>query len=190
MPARVATEVALEFMSLLRNPRANPTAGDQREFWAWLRWLRGAWHDRTRMAPRFLRLSLYGAALLLLPTLADAWTQDQQFGARVHKHEFSRVLITGEGCTVKVRLFFDAPAEAYESETASRNYYRFHARIKLDSEHVLLTGVFHNQTPGAHLFDYQEDTTASGCWAKSESHPRAVDVEGCRGRGCTPAPFK
>ena len=91
---------------------------------------------------------------------------------------------------MKARLFFDAPAEAYESETASRNYYRFHARIKLDSEHVLLTGVFHNQKPGPHVFDYQEDTTANGCWAKSDSHARAVDVEGCRGRGCVPAPFE
>ncbi|MEI9950145.1 MAG: hypothetical protein WDO74_14515 [Pseudomonadota bacterium] len=141
------------------------------------------------MHPRFSR-SIIVSAGLLLPGLALAWTQEQQFGARVHKHEFSRVLLTGEGCTVKARLFFDAPAEAYESDTASRNYYRFHARIKLDAEHVVLTGIFYNQTPGPHVYDYQEDTTAHGCWAKTESHARAVDVEGCRGRGCTPAPFK
>lgn len=130
------------------------------------------------------------AGALLLPTLAYAWTQEQEFSARVHKHEFSRVQLTGEGCIVKARIFFDAPAEAYESESPARNYYRFHARIKLDSEHVLLTGVFHNQSPGPHQFDYNEDTTNSGCWAKKESHARGVDVEGCRGRGCTPAPFK
>jgi hypothetical protein len=138
---------------------------------------------------RVARSTLVSAALLV-PTLAFAWTHEQQFAARVHKHDFSHVLLSGEGCTVKARLFFDAPAEAYESETASRNYYRFHARIKLDSEHVLLTGVFHNQKPGPHVFDYQEDTTANGCWAKSDSHARAVDVEGCRGRGCVPAPFE
>lgn len=157
---------------------------------AQLRSLGPPWHDRTYMHPRLTRSIIIGAALLLLPALARAWTQDQPFGARVHKHEFSRVLLTAEGCTLKARLYFDAPAEAYENETASRNYYRFHARIKLDNEHVLFSGVFHNQTPGAHVFDFQEDTTASGCWAKSESHPRAVDVEGCRGRGCAPAPFK
>lgn len=155
-----------------------------------MRWFGPAWHDRTYMFPRLARSTIVCAVLLSLPSLADAWTQDQPFGARVHKHEFSRVLLTAEGCTVTARLFFDAPAEAYPSETASRNYYRFHARIKLDNEHVLFSGVFHNQTPGAHVFDFQEDTTASGCWAKGESHPRAVDVEGCRGRGCTPAPFK
>ena len=138
---------------------------------------------------RVARSTLVSAALLV-PTLAFAWTHEQQFAARVHKHDFSHVLLSGEGCTVKARLLFDAPAEAYESETASRNYYRFHARIKLDSEHVLLTGVFHNQKPGPHVFDYQEDTTANGCWAKSDSHARAVDVEGCRGRGCVPAPFE
>jgi hypothetical protein len=144
---------------------------------------------QTRMNQR-LACSIIVSAGLLVPALACAWTHAQQFGARVHKHEFSRVQLTGEGCTVKVRLFFDAPAEAYESETAARNYYRFHARIKLHSERVLLTGVFHNQAPGPHQFDYQEDTTAQGCWAKLESHARAVDVEGCRGRGCTPAPFE
>ena len=127
---------------------------------------------------------------LLVPALAFAWTQEQQFAARVHKHEFSRVVLTGEGCTVKARLFFEAPAEGYESETASRNYYRFHARIKLDSEHVLLTDVFYNQTPGPHVYEYKQDTTAQGCWAKGESHARGVDIEGCRGRGCTPVPFK
>lgn len=130
------------------------------------------------------------ATALLLPTLAYAWTNEQEFSARVHKHAFSRVQLSSEGCVIQARLFFDAPPEAYESESSARNYYRFHGRIKLDTEHVLLTGVFHNQTPGPHQFDYREDTTAAGCWAKAESHARAVDVEGCRGRGCTPAPFK
>ena len=127
---------------------------------------------------------------LLLPALGYAWTDDQGFNARVHQHAFSRVQLSARGCVVQARLFFDAPKEAYESETASRNYYRFHARIKLDTEHVLLTGYFYNQAPGPHQFDYREDTTAAGCWAKSENHARAVDVEGCRGRGCTPSPFK
>jgi hypothetical protein len=136
----------------------------------------------------FARLLTVSA--LLLPGLAYAWTQEQQFSARVHKHEFSRVLLSAEGCVVQARLFFDAPSEAYESESAARNYYRFHARIKLDSGHALLTGIFHNQTPGPHSFEYREDTTADGCWAKRESHAQGVDVEGCRGRGCTPAPFK
>lgn len=141
------------------------------------------------MPQRFVR-AVAVSATLLLPALALAWTQDQEFAARVHKHEFSRVQLSADGCTLKARLFFDAPAEAYESETASRNHYRFHARIKLDSEHVVLTGIFYNETPGAHSYEYREDTTAQGCWAKTESHPRGVDVEGCRGRGCTPAPFK
>jgi hypothetical protein len=140
------------------------------------------------MFRRFVGSLTVGA--LLLPALAYAWTQEQEFSARVHKHAFSRVQLSAEGCIVKARLFFDAPAEAYESETASRNYYRFHARIKLDSGHLLLTGVFHNQAPGPHQFDYEEDTAGAGCWAKSESHARGVDVEGCRGRGCTPGPFK
>jgi hypothetical protein len=133
---------------------------------------------------------LAAAAALLAPALALAWAQGAEFGARVHKHQFSRVALTGVGCTIKVRVFFDAPEEAYRDEVPSRNYYRFHARIKLDSEHVVLTHFFHNDAPGERVYDYEEDTTSEGCWAKAESHARAVDVEGCRGRGCTPEPFK
>ena len=133
---------------------------------------------------------LAASAALLVPALAFAWTQEAPFSARVHKHEFSRVTLTAEGCTFKARLFFDAPAEAYKDEVPSRDYYRFHARIKLDSERVVITRFFHNDAPGARVYDYEQDTTSDGCWAKVESHPRGVDVEGCRGRGCTPEPFK
>jgi len=134
--------------------------------------------------------SIAACAALLMPALAAAWTSEQRFVTRVHQHEFSRVRLSSDGCTIKARLFFDAPAAAYQNETAQRNYYRFHARIKLDSQHLLLTGIFSNQTPGPQVYDYEEDTTAHGCWAKRESHAFGVDVEGCRGRGCTPAPFK
>jgi hypothetical protein len=134
-------------------------------------------------------LSAAGVALLV-PTLAFAWNQQADFGARVHKHQFSRVTLTVLGCTLKARLFFDAPEEAYKDEIASRNYYRFHARIKLDSAHVVETRVFHNDAPGARVYDYEQDTTNDGCWARAEVHPQGVDVEGCRGRGCNPEPFK
>jgi hypothetical protein len=133
---------------------------------------------------------LAASAALLLPTLALAWSQESPFEARVHKHEFSRVVLTSAGCTLKARLFFDAPDEAYKDEIPSRNYYRFHARIQLDSEHVVITRFFHNDAPGAREYDYEQDTTSEGCWAKTEAHARAVKVEGCRGRGCTPEPFK
>ena len=127
---------------------------------------------------------------VLLPGLAFGWTERAPFGARVHKHEFSSVLLSNEGCTLKTRLFFDAPEEAYKDEIASKNYYRFHARIRLDDSHSVITRVFHNDAPGAREYDYDEDTTSAGCWAKTEAHARGVDVEGCRGRGCKPEPFK
>jgi hypothetical protein len=133
---------------------------------------------------------LAASAALLLPTLALAWSQDSPFGARVHQHEFSRVTLTGVGCTLKARIFFDAPNQAYQDPTPSRNYYRFHARIKLDPERAVVTHFFHNDAAGARVYDYEQDTTSEGCWAKTESHARGVDVEGCRGRGCTPEPFK
>jgi hypothetical protein len=133
---------------------------------------------------------LAASAALLVPALAFAWAQEAPFSAHVHKHEFSRVTLTAVGCTIKARVFFDAPPEAYKDEAPSRNYYRFHARIQLDTQHVVITRFFHNDAPGARVYDYDQDTTSEGCWAKTESHPRDVKVEGCRGRGCTPEPFK
>jgi hypothetical protein len=133
---------------------------------------------------------LVAGMALLVPTLASAWAAEANFSARVHKHEFSRVTLNAAGCTAKVRVFFDAPEEAYKDDVPARNYYRFHARIKLDSGHQVVTRVFHNDGPGARIYDYEQDTTADGCWAKSDSHAQGVDVEGCRGRGCTPEPFK
>ncbi len=133
-------------------------------------------------------LVLSGA--LLVPALAFAWSQKADFGAHVHKHEFSRVLLANDGCVLKTRLFFDAPEAAYHDDLAFKNYYRFHARIRLDNGHDVLTRFFHNDAPGAREYDYDQDTTSDGCWAKTEAHARGVDVEGCRGRGCTPEPFK
>jgi hypothetical protein len=145
---------------------------------------------RKRTLRQNIAAFLAASGALLAPVLAFAWTQEATFGAHVHGHEFARATLTGDGCSLKVRVFFDAPEEAYKNERAWRNYYRFHARIKLDTEHVVLTRVFNNDSPGARVYDYVQDTSAEGCWAKTESKVRGVDVEGCRGRGCTPEPFK
>ncbi len=134
--------------------------------------------------------ALAAAAVLLVPGLTFAWSQKADFGARIHKHEFSRVLLANDGCTLKTRLFFDAPEEAYKDEYPVKNYYRFHARIQLDNGHQVVTHFFHNDAPGAREYDYDQDTTSEGCWAKTEAHARDVNVEGCRGRGCTPEAFK
>jgi hypothetical protein len=130
------------------------------------------------------------SAALVLPSLALAWSKEATFMARVHKHEFSRATVDSEQCLLKLRVFFDAPEAAYQSETRSRNEYRFHARVNLDAGHTLLTPVFRNLTPGAHSFDYVKDTAGEGCWARTELKIFGVDVEGCRGAGCTPEPFK
>ena len=130
------------------------------------------------------------AAALLAPALALAWTKEATFMARVHKHEFSRATVESDGCTLKLRLFFDAPESAYQSEAKARKEYRFHARVNMDGGHTLLTPVFRSLTPGARTYDYAKDTTNEGCWAKSEAKIFGVDVEGCRGASCTPEPFK
>jgi hypothetical protein len=127
---------------------------------------------------------------LSLPLAAYGWSQSASFETRVHGHAFSKVTIESRGCELTVRLPFDAPAAAYKFEAASRNIYRFHARIKLDKGHEFETPVFQNSAPGARSYSYVKNTTAEGCWAKDEHQLRAVDVEGCRGGGCKPEAFK
>lgn len=131
---------------------------------------------------------LAALTFVLAPATALAWSQAASFETHVHGHAFSRVSLESSECSVKVRLFFDAPEAAYKNE--ARNFYRFHARIKLDDGHAILTRVFSNSAPGAREYDYVADTKPDGCFAKAERSVRGVDIEGCRGVGCTPEPFK
>ncbi|MEO8904614.1 MAG: hypothetical protein ABI488_19575 [Polyangiaceae bacterium] len=145
--------------------------------------------NRRRFTPR-LHSSVIFVTGLLLPALAFAWSQEATFMARVHQHEFSRATLKSEGCKLQLRLFFDAPEAANQSESKARNEYRVRARVNLDGGRALLTPVFHSLTPGARSYDYTKDTASEACWAKTEAKILGVDVEGCRGASCTPAPFK
>jgi hypothetical protein len=130
------------------------------------------------------------AAFVALPGVALAFRQSATFETRVHGHAFSRVSVETRGCDVRVQLQFDAPEAGYKHEAAARNIYRFHARVKLDKGHVLETPVFQSSVPGSRSYSYIKDTSAEGCWAKDEHSLRGFDVEGCRGGGCKPEPFK
>jgi len=138
--------------------------------------------------PRLLRSLL--ACTLLFPLTAFGWTQAVDFETHVHGHEFWRVKVDTEGCDLKVRLLFSAPEDGYKSESPARNFYRFHARLTLDDGRTVETRVFSNSAPGARGYTYVAQTQANGCYAKTERKIRGVDVEGCRGAGCKPEPFK
>ena len=130
------------------------------------------------------------AGVLLSPVAAWAWTQSAGFETHIHGHEFSRVTLDSNGCELKVRVLFEAPETAYKNEAPARNFYRFHARIKLDDGRAVETRVFSNSAPGARAYSYVLDTAADACWAKGEHKISGIDVEGCRGAGCKPDPFK
>ncbi|HEY2409478.1 MAG TPA: hypothetical protein VGI10_25905 [Polyangiaceae bacterium] len=128
--------------------------------------------------------------LLALPALALAWNQVAPFHAKVHGHEFSKALVESDGCSVKLKLYFDAPAERYEPADSLRSFYRFHARLRFDAAPNLITGVFNNAAPGSRMYETTLDASADGCWAKTQHKLEGVDIEGCRNRGCTPENFK
>jgi hypothetical protein len=135
------------------------------------------------------RLLLVGSTLLgglLVASAAAAWSQNSEFGARVHDHEFKRVIVESADCTLKYRLYFSAPSAGYESKSPPRNVYLFRSRIDLQSGKVAKVPVFANRAPGECMYVNSFDTTGEGCWAKSQEKLAGVKVEACRGDGCTP----
>ena len=126
-------------------------------------------------------------AVLSLPALAWAWTQQAPFNARIHDHEFRKVILESSDCVFRYKLYFSAPAEKYPA--AKPQTYRFHGRIKLLSGQTVMSPVFHNTAPGDRMYKGAHDTSGEGCWAKEAQKPIGVSVEGCRGKTCTPDPF-
>lgn len=125
--------------------------------------------------------------MLLIPGVAGAWKRQAEIGARVHGHAFHHVSVETDECRVRVRLDFNAPPEAYPK--SGRGYYRFKARIKLTEGRAVVTPVFGNGAPGQRSYTATWDSSAEGCWAKEEHKLIGVDVEGCRGKTCTPQDF-
>lgn len=135
------------------------------------------------------RLFLVGFPLLgglLVATAAAAWSQSSEFGARIHNHEFKRVIVETSDCTLKYKLYFSAPADGYVSKSPPRNVYLFRSRIDLASGKTARVPVFANRAAGERMYENSYDTTAEGCWAKGPDKLAGVKVEGCRGDGCTP----
>ncbi len=132
-----------------------------------------------------------GGLVLFAPLAAFGWSERAGFETRIHGHDFSNVAVESSGeCSLKVRVQFDAPADGYKSESAARRFYRFHVRTKLEGGRALVTRVFNNSASGARAYTYTHDTSAEGCWAKQPQKIIGIDVEGCRGAGCTPEAFK
>jgi hypothetical protein len=147
---------------------------------------------RAKRMPKIskFRVAAATAALLTVPAVASAWSQQANFETRIHGHEFYRVSVETNQCELKMRVLFTAPDAGYKHELPAKNFYRFHARLQLDETRNVVTRIFSNSAPGTRGYNYVLDTTNDGCWAKQERKFRGVDIEGCRGAGCTPEPFK
>ncbi len=141
------------------------------------------------MRHRLLRTALT-LSLLALSGAALAWSGKAPFTAMVHDHEYHDVALENDGCKVRYRLYFNAPDSRYEAKNGARDYYRFKARIELHGDKNVISPVFGNAAPGERVYAATFDTTSEGCWAKEAQKLAGVDVEGCRGRNCTPKPFQ
>lgn len=91
---------------------------------------------------------------------------------------------------MKTTLEFTAPEGGYQDAAAVRNYYRFKARARFASGKVATSPIFFSQKAGTHRFEFGFDTTSASCWAQAEQKIIGVDIEGCRGKGCTVEPFQ
>jgi hypothetical protein len=127
--------------------------------------------------------------LVFLATVLGAWKMDVPYEATVHDHLFDRVVLSADGCELNVQLYFTAPKQRYEAPVAARNYYRFRGRLEFHEHAPVLTRVFGNRAPGRRVYRTTLDTSQDGCFAKTKPKLRGIDVEGCRGRKCTPKPF-
>lgn len=140
------------------------------------------------------RVSWRAAWLALLaaaPVAArSAWWDEAPIAVRVHEHAFRRVTANGVGCSVRVRLYFDAPGARYADPVPQRNHYRFRARVVLSDNAGFTSSVFDNDEAGARVYAFSHDTSPGGCWAEREHTLRKVDVHACRGERCEPEPFE
>lgn len=125
-------------------------------------------------------------AMTTLSGLALAWKRQASIDVGVHAHRFTKVLVENTECTLRYRLDFSAPPEAYAK---TKHPHRFRARLKLEDGRFVTSPVFDNRTPGDRAYTQTYDTSAEGCWASREHKLFGVDVEGCRGQGCTPDAF-
>lgn len=120
----------------------------------------------------------------------SSWWREASIAVSVHEHAFRRVTANGVGCSVRVRLYFDAPGEGYRDPARERNHYRFQAQVRLADGRSIRSAVFDNLEPGARVRAFSHDTRTEGCWAEREHALRKVDVHACRGAGCVPEPFE
>ena len=145
----------------------------------------------TRANPQALVGALGALAIMAGALTARAWTQKGPFSATIHGHEFQSAEVTGgDGCSVSVRLRFQAPPEKYRHHAAAMNVYRFRARVELSEGKLVLSRVFNNREPGARSYQFTYDTSAEGCWSRQLHKLVNVDVEGCHSRGCRVKDFK
>ena len=112
------------------------------------------------------------------------------FSASVWSHKFSEVTVEAADCSVKVSVKYDAPGSAYKSHLPGMNHYRFKARPRFASGAKAPGPVFSSTKPGRALHTFSIDSSKEGCWARQKQALVAMDVEGCRGEGCTVEPFK
>jgi hypothetical protein len=134
------------------------------------------------------------ASLGLAPALTSAdtsWKADAGPTATVHGHTFDRVRLEGGGCEGTLTLDFDAPPEAYaDKRNPVRNQYWFKARVGLADGRKLETPAFRNQGAGRRTYATSRVTgEPDACWASKKGRIVKLDVNGCRGPGCTIEPF-
>lgn len=137
------------------------------------------------MLRRFVPVSF--GFVMAIAAEASAWSQSAEFGVRTHGHSFHKASVESNECTLHYRLYFNAPAEAYENP--SKAHFQFRARIRMASGKEVVTKVFGNHGGGERVYERDYDTSAEGCWAKEAQKLLGVDVEACRGRGCVPEQF-
>lgn len=96
-------------------------------------------------------------------------------------HAFYGVQVGNHGCVLGVKLYYNAPKDAYDAKTI----YRFRAKVTFFGGGSVYTRTFTNKRPGnKRVFYYPRNTRHAGCWARNDVRIRNLFVVSCEGRKC------
>lgn len=116
---------------------------------------------------------------------AMPWENSASVAVTVNGHAFHDVHVAGRGCTLALRVLFEAPEKGYsDPKNKVRNYHLFRARMKFAKGQTVTSKTFGNGGAGERAYEFQEDTSGAACWAKEPNEIVKVDVIGCRGHVC------
>jgi hypothetical protein len=112
-----------------------------------------------------------------------AWSSSANFNVTLYNNNFHKVLIQNfadNPCRIQVTVRFYSP---------DNTYYKWKVKVTLKTQAWLGSQDFYNNISGEREFTWVYNTADQGCFGQQQTEPSYLEVHGCVGEYCTPAPF-